>query len=98
MDTVTIILSPRPSETGTWLAFAESPLDVPTGPRTLIAALADPEKTIGRGSDPCKAVADLRYRMTAEAAGVGAYVHTSGPALECPACLRPLTEDRASAR
>ena len=94
MTTVTIVLSPRPSETGTWLALAECPAQIPTyledgtsGGWTV--ADLDREGPVGRGADPCKAVEDLQRRMLADQAGMGAHVVTKPVPQACPGCLRP---------
>lgn len=73
MKNITIILSPRPTITGTWLAFGEDAYDVPTVEALSDGTSVDPG-TYGRGSDPCKAVEDLIRRAEAESAGLGSLV------------------------
>ena len=96
-DAITIVLSLRPSETGTWLAFNCAPDELPTAVKIHDSAwyytestTGDPEDgpLIGRGADPCKAVYDLlSRRATAYYGGT-----TPDPTVpkECPTCLRPL--------
>ena len=86
---ITVVLSDRPSETGTWLAFNEGVIDV--GERVAKMTLAGclEEMTVGRGATACDAVHDLRRRMLAESQGYGEHVKDRAVPKECPACQRP---------
>lgn len=76
-ECVTVVSSPWPTLTGTWLAFNECPYDLPpwlgeglSGQKLRDLMVADTESIYGRGADPCLAVRDLARRILNARAGM----------------------------